>query len=84
MVKHSRADKYISVPPSLNMFLHLCIDLYILILSNHTAYSFAAISECVIAASNLGFQSMKLLDFKSLKSVYRWDSSDLSKMTKSD
>lgn len=28
------------------------------------AFSYAAISECVIAASNLGFQSMQLLDFK--------------------
>ena len=48
------------------------------------AYSFAAISECAIAASNLGFQSMKLLDFKSLKSVYHWNNNNLLKMTKSD
>ena len=34
------------------------------------AFSFAAISECAIAASNIGFKAMQLVDFKLLKTTH--------------
>ena len=45
----------------------------LIILTFLVAFSYAALSECVIAASNLGFQAMQLVDFNSLKTIHHWD-----------